>query len=165
MFSPIFCTSALRLASTVSLLIVSCESAAISAGFWSATSSASPFAKLWKSSFFATKSVSLFTSTSTPILPLALNGGGDHALGRHARGLLRRCGQTLLFSGYRRLFQNRRLLLQAPFSLPSCRRRSFLSSPSLHLRILLPWFLKPPSCNSYRTRIIEGRGQDLLPRP
>src|SRR5512143_1018470 len=69
MFSPLFCTSAFRLASTISPSIVSCESAAISAGFWAAARWASPRANFWNSSFFATKSVSLFTSISTPILP------------------------------------------------------------------------------------------------
>src|SRR5512143_90147 len=68
-FSPIFCTSALRFASTFSPPKSSLESAARSAGFFIAMSSASPFANFWKSSFFATKSVSLFTSIRTPVLP------------------------------------------------------------------------------------------------
>ena len=69
MFSPIFCTSFVRADSTVSPPMASAESAATSAGFFSATSFATSCANCWKSGFFATKSVSAFTSTSAPTLP------------------------------------------------------------------------------------------------
>src|SRR5687768_1864542 len=74
MFSPIFCTSFWRASSTVSPssaaspLNLRPERAPTSAGLFSATSLATPWAKAMKSGFLATKSVSAFTSTSAPTL-------------------------------------------------------------------------------------------------
>ncbi len=68
MFSPIFCTSFWRRASTVSPSSFMPESTAMSGGSCLPTNSASPFAKSTKSGFFATKSVSVFTSTIAPTL-------------------------------------------------------------------------------------------------
>ena len=72
-FSPSFITKALRASSTVcpdaSLRL---DKAATSAGLCSATNFAASLAKAEKSSFFATKSVSQFTSTSAPSLPSTL---------------------------------------------------------------------------------------------
>src|ERR1041385_8389044 len=66
MFSPIFCTSAWRLASTFPGVVSMEGSSSTFAGLRVATSSASEAAKATKSSFFATKSVSLLSSTSAP---------------------------------------------------------------------------------------------------
>ena len=65
-FSPILPINALRVSSTLVPLMVSPESAATSAGFCVATISASFADRARKSSFFATKSVSQFTSTIAP---------------------------------------------------------------------------------------------------
>src|SRR5690348_854788 len=70
-FSPIFCTSFWRVDSTVSAPNFLSESAATSAGFSFATSSARFFTKEANSGFFATKSVSQFTSTIAAVLPSA----------------------------------------------------------------------------------------------
>ena len=66
MFSPIFCTSFWRTASTVSPPILRLASAPTSAGFSSATSLANACANAVKSGLRATKSVSAFTSTIAP---------------------------------------------------------------------------------------------------
>ncbi len=68
-FSPILPTSARRTASTVEPSSGSADSAATSAGFCVAISSATVFANARKSSFLPTKSVSQFNSTSAPALP------------------------------------------------------------------------------------------------
>src|SRR5258706_723836 len=68
MFSPIFCTSFWRSASTLSPPLLRFQRAATSAGFSLATSSATALANCAKSGFFATKSVSAFTSTMAPSL-------------------------------------------------------------------------------------------------
>src|SRR5215472_11472025 len=68
-FSPILPTSAVRVCSTVAPPSCSPDSAVASAGFFFTTSSARDFAKPRKSSFFATKSVSQFTSTIAPVRP------------------------------------------------------------------------------------------------
>ena len=70
MFSPIRPTSAVRVVSTVPPASGSADSAATSAGFFATTSAARSFANRMKSSFFATKSVSELTSTSTPTFAL-----------------------------------------------------------------------------------------------
>src|SRR6185437_7418577 len=69
MFSPIFCTSFWRALSTVSAPSFFSESAATSRGLSFATICASPRANAVKSGFFATKSVSQFTSTIAAVLP------------------------------------------------------------------------------------------------
>jgi hypothetical protein len=73
MFSPIFPIRPLRTSSTVgpkpSIASGSADSAATSAGFFSATSWASAFAKPTKLSFFETKSVSQLSSTIAPASP------------------------------------------------------------------------------------------------
>ena len=66
MFSPILPTSARRTASTVEPSNSSADSAATSAGFFSAISLAILLAKAMKSSFLVTKSVSQLTSTIAP---------------------------------------------------------------------------------------------------
>src|SRR5262249_25458631 len=66
-FSPILPISAVRVCSTVAPPRGSAERAATSAGFRPTTSSASDLAKFRKSAFFATKSVSQFTSTIAPV--------------------------------------------------------------------------------------------------
>src|SRR3954464_5737287 len=71
MFSPIFCTSACRRASTLPAVVSSEASSSTFAGARVATSSASDCAKRTKSSFLATKSVSELSSTSAPTLPSA----------------------------------------------------------------------------------------------
>src|SRR5208283_3290288 len=68
-FSPSFCTSAWRAASTVPPSSGSAASAATSAGFFSATSRARHCAKATKSALRATKSVSQLSSTIAPCLP------------------------------------------------------------------------------------------------
>ena len=70
MFSPILPTSARRTSSTVEPFeLERADSAATSAGFFSATSLASVLAKAMKSSFLVTKSVSQLTSTIAPTPP------------------------------------------------------------------------------------------------
>ncbi|CFN76030.1 Uncharacterised protein [Bordetella pertussis] len=71
MFSPILPTSAVRVVSTVPSPNGSADSAATSAGFCVATSSASLLMKSMKSVFLATKSVSQLTSMTAPCLPSA----------------------------------------------------------------------------------------------
>src|SRR5262245_41246615 len=71
-FSPILPISAVRVFSTVEFPNGSADSAATSAGLRVATSCARLRTKARKSSFFATKSVSQFTSTIEPSLPSAL---------------------------------------------------------------------------------------------
>ena len=65
-FSPILPTKALRVSSTVEPLWASADNAATSAGFCVAINSATLAESAKKSSFFATKSVSQFTSTIAP---------------------------------------------------------------------------------------------------
>jgi hypothetical protein len=73
MFSPILPIRPFLTSSTVgpkpSWLSGSADSAATSAGFFSATSAESDFAKARKESFLVTKSVSQFTSIKAPVVP------------------------------------------------------------------------------------------------
>ena len=71
MFSPILPTSCARVSSTVAPRIASALTAAISAALLAATVFANSAVNAKKSSFFAQKSVSEFTSIIAPDLPSA----------------------------------------------------------------------------------------------
>ena len=91
MFSPIFCTSATRRASTVSPeASLLAPSAATSAGLSRAAICAIFCANALKSSLRATKSVSQLTSTIAPVFASGRDPEPDHAFGGDAAGGLGR---------------------------------------------------------------------------
>ena len=113
MFSPIFWTSAWRVASTLWPPSVSAESAATSAGFSSTMSLARPLANAMKSSLRATKSVSQLSSTIAAGLAVGGDGRADDTFGRDAVRGLGRLGAALDAQQLLRLARSPRVSVSA----------------------------------------------------